>query len=138
MEKWKDIVIRPSDKGSVIFVIGRKEYVQRILSHLSDPKTFTIIENKLEAVEQTIEAINQWTIYYAHEPGMTSASWNPTNQETTFSIRRPTNLAKTTRVARSAQGVHHSPRNCLLLLLLNLIRSNFHIFAKTLIIYYAK
>ena len=67
----RDIVIRPSDKGSVIFILDRKDYVHRTLQKLNDTSTFSIVEDKAAAISTITDSIKQWTVEFAEEPGMT-------------------------------------------------------------------
>ena len=73
MEKWKDVVIRPADKGSKFFVLDREDYVQRTLVHLNDKNTFMEIHDKTAAIEEAKLAITNWCEKYADEEGMTNA-----------------------------------------------------------------
>ena len=73
MKNWKDVIIRPADKGSTFFIMDRSDYVLRTLEHLSDPTTFVVIKNKHIAINQVVEVITQWTQLYDKEPGMTSS-----------------------------------------------------------------
>ena len=44
MEKWKDIVIRPADKGSRYFFLDREDYVKRVQEHIYDQETFEKVD----------------------------------------------------------------------------------------------
>ena len=76
MKLWKDLIIRPADKGSKFFILDKEDYIQRVLIHLNDPSTFVIVHNKEEAVLQTTTAIKDWTVKFSSEPGMTTAISN--------------------------------------------------------------
>ena len=39
---WKDVVIRPFDKGVGFFLLGEEEYIQRIGVHLNDRSVYSI------------------------------------------------------------------------------------------------
>ena len=71
MKKWKKQVIRPSDKGSTFFIMDRDDYIQRVETHLQDPSTFIMIQNKKDAIALVTKKITEWTINYREEPGMT-------------------------------------------------------------------
>ena len=76
MKLWKDLIIRPSDKGSKFFIMDKEDYIQRVLVHLNDPSTFVIVHNKEEAASQITTAIKDWTVKFSSEPGMTTAISN--------------------------------------------------------------
>ena len=76
MKKWKDLVIRPADKGTKFLIMDREDYIQRNLVHLSDPSTFVIVEDKAAALRTIKERITEWTVKHAEEPGMTSVISN--------------------------------------------------------------
>ena len=76
MKSWKELVIRPSDKGSKFFILDREDYIQRVLVHLNDPSTFVIVQNKPEAIQQVTDAITDWTHKYSSEIGMTTSIRN--------------------------------------------------------------
>ena len=40
MQKWKEVVIRPSDKGSKYFLLDRNDYKDRVHEHIYDATTF--------------------------------------------------------------------------------------------------
>ena len=46
MQKWKDIVICPADKGSKYFFLDREDYVQRVHTHIHDEETFQKVDKK--------------------------------------------------------------------------------------------
>ena len=73
MRKWKDVVIRPADKGSKFFVLDRCDYVERILVHLNDKETFVEVADQASAIEAVNLAIHLWCAKYAEEEGMTEA-----------------------------------------------------------------
>ena len=52
MQKWKDIVTRPADKGSKYFFLDREDYGKRVQVHIYDQETFQKV-NKDEAEKQT-------------------------------------------------------------------------------------
>ena len=72
MKKWKDVVIRPADKGTKFIIMDREDYIQRTLVHLSDPDTFMIVEDKSAALRTIKDSITEWTVRHADEPGMAS------------------------------------------------------------------
>ena len=65
MQKWKDIVIRPADKGSKYFFLDREDYVKRVQVHIYDQETFQKV-NKDEAEKQTRLEISKWCYKYEH------------------------------------------------------------------------
>jgi len=69
MAKWKDIVIRPADKGSQYFFLDREDYIKRVKEHL-DAETFDTVQ-KEEAEHATKLAIIDWIAKYHEEPGLT-------------------------------------------------------------------
>ena len=71
MQKWKDIVIRPADKGSKYFFLDREDYVKRVQVHIYDQETFQKV-NKDEAEKQTRLEISKWCYKYEDEPGVTT------------------------------------------------------------------
>ena len=70
MEVWKDIIIRPADKGSRYFFLDREDYVKRVQEHIYDKETFHIIDKK-EAEDRTKLAITNWCCNYNNEVGFT-------------------------------------------------------------------
>ena len=70
MEKWKDIVIRPADKGSRYFFLDREDYVKRVREHIHDEETFQKVD-KAQAEEETKLAIINWCSKYKNEIGLT-------------------------------------------------------------------
>lgn len=76
MQKWKDIIIRPADKGSRYFFLDRDDYINRVKEHLYDKDTLEIVD-KEEAELKTKTAINNWLKKYRNEPGLTPklSSW---------------------------------------------------------------
>ena len=72
MKNWKDTVIRPADKGSKFFILDREEYVNRVMVHLNDTNTFTVVQDKAEAVESVVSSITNWVNHYSDELGMSS------------------------------------------------------------------
>ena len=67
---WKDIIIRPADKGSRYFFLDREDYVKRVQEHIYDKETFHIIDKK-EAEDRTKLAITNWCCNYNNEVGFT-------------------------------------------------------------------
>ena len=45
VKRWKDVVIRPFDKGVGFFLLGEDDYLQRIGVHLNDRSVFSILNN---------------------------------------------------------------------------------------------
>ena len=70
MQSWKDIVIRPADKGSKYFFLDRQDYVRRVREHIYDKETFEIVQ-KGEAEKQAKQAIMSWLLKFGEEPGLT-------------------------------------------------------------------
>ena len=68
-----DVIIRPFDKGTGFFLLNTEDYVDRTMVHLSDTTKYMVIENPREAALKTIEDINNWTVKFATEPGMTAS-----------------------------------------------------------------
>ena len=75
MRKWKEVVIRPADKGSKYFFLDRSDYVKRVRDHLYDSETFETV-SKDEAENQVKQAIIDWTSEYSEEEGMTDKIFN--------------------------------------------------------------
>ena len=71
MQKWKDIVIRPADKGSKYFFLDQEDYVKRVQVHIYDQETFQKV-NKDEAEKQTRLEISKWCYKYEDEAGVTA------------------------------------------------------------------
>ena len=69
MAKWKDVVIRPADKGSQYFFLDRDDYISRVKEHL-DVDTFDTVDRE-EAENATKLAIINWITQYHDEPGFT-------------------------------------------------------------------
>ena len=72
MKKWREIVIRPADKGSKIFVLDKEDYVKRVLVHLNDVTTFVVIEDHTAVIDAAREAVLNWCKKYANEEGMSA------------------------------------------------------------------
>ena len=71
MQKWKDTVIRPADKGSKYFFLDREDYVKRVQVHIYDQETFQKVD-KDEAEKRTRLEIGNWVYKYEHELGITA------------------------------------------------------------------
>jgi len=67
---WKDVVIRPFDKGVGFFLLGEEDYIQRIGVHLNDRSVYSIVNNKDNLVVELIDVISNWTITFKDELGM--------------------------------------------------------------------
>ena len=72
MKKWREIVIRPADKGSKIFVLDREDYVQRVLVHLNDATTLVVIEDHAAAIDAARGAVLNWCETFSYEEGMSA------------------------------------------------------------------
>ena len=70
MEKWKERVIRPFDKGSGVFVLDRDDYIKRTEEHINDESTFEKIVNKEGAIKNAINEVKAWVEQYKGEEGM--------------------------------------------------------------------
>lgn len=84
MKNWDNVVIRMFDKGSGFFLMSREEYIQRVMSELSDTSTYEVIPDQKHAMNQCYEAIKGWITKYLDEPGMTERlkKWvTPTGKE---------------------------------------------------------
>ncbi len=75
MKKWKNVVIRPADKGSKYFFLDREDYVKRVREHIHDADTFRTV-NKEDAERRTKLAIINWINDHKDEDGMTDKIFN--------------------------------------------------------------
>ena len=70
MQKWKEVVIRPSDKGSKYFLLDRNDYKDRVHEHIYDATTFVKV-NQEQAEHKCKNAILNWLNVNDKEPGLT-------------------------------------------------------------------
>ena len=69
---WKDIVIRPFDKGVGFFLLEEEDYINRISVHLDDRSVYSIVDNVDNLVLEIINVITDWTVTFKDEIGMTN------------------------------------------------------------------
>ena len=70
MKKWKEIVIRPADKGSKYFFLDRADYIARVHDHVYDKETFEQVD-KDQAEQHAKLAMIDWISKYSQEDGLT-------------------------------------------------------------------
>ena len=78
IRSWKDIIIRPFDKGVGFFLMYEEEYLRRVGQHLDNRETYPS-----ELTSEVIEKIRTWTEKYNKEIGMTKKiiDWVIPNEE---------------------------------------------------------
>ena len=78
LKKFKDVVIRPADKGSKFFILDREEYVQRVLVRLNDGNTFMEIDDNAAATESVKLAIRNWYARFGRKYDRHNSVYNHT------------------------------------------------------------
>lgn len=71
MKNWKEVIIRPADKGDKFFIMDREDYIERVNVHLDDSTTYEKVADEFIAVKNVKEAVENWKSKYKEEPGMT-------------------------------------------------------------------
>ena len=67
MERWRDVIIRPYDKGIGFVVDSTENYKERVFKEILDPHTYTLIENPKEAITSILARIMDWMEQYPEE-----------------------------------------------------------------------
>ena len=72
IKSWKDIVIRPFDKGVGFFLMYEEEYLRRVNAHLENREVYEILEDPQALISDLIAKIKSWAEKYKDQPGMSS------------------------------------------------------------------
>ena len=69
---WKDIIIRPLDKGVGFFLMHEEEYLRRFNVHLQNGEVYKVVAEPPSLISELIAKIQNWTEKCKTEIGMTS------------------------------------------------------------------
>ena len=84
IKSWKDIIIRPFDKGVGFFIMYEEEYLRRINVHLGNREVYDVVDKPSELISELICKIKSWTEKYSNETGMSKKiiKWVIPDEET--------------------------------------------------------
>ena len=72
IKSWKDITIRPFDKGVGFFLMYEEEYPSRVNVHLQNREVYEVVADPPSLISELIVKIQSWTEKFKTEIGMTS------------------------------------------------------------------
>ena len=75
MKQWKDVIIRPYDKGIGFVVDDVKGYKERVLKEITNPTTYTVVQNPENAISEIHQRIKDWMERHPEEFSLKLKEW---------------------------------------------------------------
>ena len=75
MKQWKDVIIRPYDKGVGFVIDTTQNYKDRVMKEITNPNFYTLVENPQNAIGEIHERIRKWIEKYPNELSPKLKEW---------------------------------------------------------------